>query len=661
MLEDELSKKSKPGGVGGDVLGTGRDDIDEDSLKSSISQIESDIRTYNPSYSDPPAVPRICADYAAGKARIQALMEVKNAKIEKLIFSLKKRVSLMEQNDGVAEMVTEYGSLRSLLKEMERLKEQNFNLRNREHRFDTDPLLTRKRMLSDQDSLLYHKLLNAALQNELMATSEILKASNIYHNKKLESAVRSAIKDHVQTTESPSSLSKQYRSRHTIESMLSSLPPPEHYEELGDRLSEAALSGRIDPLVYFGNLWNTNHPNNKLPATPQVQVDDPNVIRIQLELQQARIEHLETYIGSIVGGNVKEKIENFLNIDSEMTKDSKVVISDIKHTDDSDDETDAVVIHPLASSRTRTAPPPPPPSDTVPPVNLQSILRPTTALAISKSESYENARLVQSLSLLQSALERERAVADEARAIAQANSDRVLTVMAENMRLELELKSALTQCSALQTVSNTLGTSCMSYVAPSGHRLQEDAIKTLVHGVLVRRSAAIRIQSMFRGWRARKSMSITIKHVPSQSKSTHNVVIDGDEVLHALAQLSVVNQSDAGWAKDACVASKTMLTRSLRPQIERDLEQFRNVLENFKSQTAIALEKLTYKPGTISEQTQTVKRVRSRTFYCFNHIQKMTDQTTQSEDEEKEREKKVRDPVKRTPTASSLSQAQAQP
>ncbi|KNC46100.1 uncharacterized protein AMSG_00217 [Thecamonas trahens ATCC 50062] len=160
--------------------------LSADKLQGDVEAIENDIRV-NELVTDEPQnlmAPSLPAD---DNGRKWMLMELKFERLEQLIVVLKKKLLRFEANEHLARVVEEYGDLPHIIRDNNRLKQENTKLRSREQRFACDPLLNRYFGESDETFL---RVLTMALQNELAAHRALVAKHNLAANPSLALLVR---------------------------------------------------------------------------------------------------------------------------------------------------------------------------------------------------------------------------------------------------------------------------------------------------------------------------------------------------------------------------------------------------------------------------------------------------------------------------------------
>jgi hypothetical protein len=102
------------------------------------------------------------------------LIGLKFARLDELIFVLRRRIAQLEGNEpeSVNTVLQQFGSVTGLLNQYERVCKENTALRQREVRFMADPLLRRRKVPDLPADLL--KLLVQGLQNELGMARSLL-------------------------------------------------------------------------------------------------------------------------------------------------------------------------------------------------------------------------------------------------------------------------------------------------------------------------------------------------------------------------------------------------------------------------------------------------------------------------------------------------------
>ncbi|KAA6392756.1 MAG: hypothetical protein EZS28_011716 [Streblomastix strix] len=107
----------------------------------------------------------------------QRLVEIKFKLLEDLIYVLKRRLNVFEQNVGLAEAVTKYGSVTEMMDANQRQQREIEKMKQMEARYDGSRLLCRSQIESlDKDCLC---ALVRALQNELARANELIESFNL--------------------------------------------------------------------------------------------------------------------------------------------------------------------------------------------------------------------------------------------------------------------------------------------------------------------------------------------------------------------------------------------------------------------------------------------------------------------------------------------------
>ncbi|KAJ4461722.1 hypothetical protein PAPYR_1854 [Paratrimastix pyriformis] len=145
-------------------------------IEESIRAIEADIRRFalnddippaamaaTPTSTTAPATPLGEAPRPPSKG--QQLVETKFRRLEDLIFVLKRRLNVFEQNASLAEAVARSGGVEGLLAENNRLRKDSERLHQMEARYDASALLGRSKLDTYDPPAL--RALVRALQNEL--------------------------------------------------------------------------------------------------------------------------------------------------------------------------------------------------------------------------------------------------------------------------------------------------------------------------------------------------------------------------------------------------------------------------------------------------------------------------------------------------------------
>lgn len=110
----------------------------------------------------------------------QRLVEIKFKLLEDLIFVLKRRLNVFEQNVGLSEAVTQFGSVSEMMDANRRLEEEVKELKKREARYDSSALLCTTG-IEDMSKEEMTGLLRA-LQVELAHANEVIAAYNLEKN-----------------------------------------------------------------------------------------------------------------------------------------------------------------------------------------------------------------------------------------------------------------------------------------------------------------------------------------------------------------------------------------------------------------------------------------------------------------------------------------------
>jgi outer membrane murein-binding lipoprotein Lpp len=112
---------------------------DETPLRESIAAIEADIAQFQPFTEAPQSVePRELPDLPKDPlSRRNRLIGIKFERLDELVVVLKKRIARLEETEGLADVVSNFGSVPDLLEENQKLKHEVQELRSREGRFDS--------------------------------------------------------------------------------------------------------------------------------------------------------------------------------------------------------------------------------------------------------------------------------------------------------------------------------------------------------------------------------------------------------------------------------------------------------------------------------------------------------------------------------------------
>ncbi|KAK2961454.1 hypothetical protein BLNAU_3575 [Blattamonas nauphoetae] len=110
----------------------------------------------------------------------QRLVEIKFKLLEDLVYVLKRRLNVFEQNVGLSEAVTRFGSVTEMLDENKRLEDELRRMKEMEARYDASSLLSHTQIDGlDRNCLIS---LVRALQNELINARTLVDSFDLHSN-----------------------------------------------------------------------------------------------------------------------------------------------------------------------------------------------------------------------------------------------------------------------------------------------------------------------------------------------------------------------------------------------------------------------------------------------------------------------------------------------